>query len=441
MGGANANEPFGNFQLRNLPPWRRTAIAITNHWAFVGIVNAAILFAAAQLAWPYVQFPSAFMDKNIGSRFNAKLTINTASDGVVLFIFMFEAAFKIIAFGSGLDLKGCFRRKDTNDQEEASDNQDSESEVRSHMDKLRPEEDAAIRDIFDLFDVDHSGTMNQVELRLAMRGLGFDESSESLKRLFDEMDSDGNQEIDFEEFKEVMAAKIFSQRPPPGYFNLRWNRFDFCSLLISMAVFPIQFFLDDAKRVGDIARLIRLARLWAVLQARALRGLHDVVRVASLSLRTSIPIFALIASVLVLYAVMGVSLFSDGSYHGRCVTADDSKSLARWTTSFSHAAAVSAAPGGRPPPLGALQLPPQHCGDTACESPGFRCACFTDTDGSGTLSDGPAPAKAEGCRRIPVAPFGAVSGDRPVTDDYGFTGFDNVMQGFLTAYISMTQAR
>ena len=32
-----------------------------------------------------------------------------------------------------------------------------------------------IHEIFNLFDVDRSGSMNQVELRLAMRGLGFDE--------------------------------------------------------------------------------------------------------------------------------------------------------------------------------------------------------------------------------------------------------------------------
>jgi hypothetical protein len=307
------HEPFGKFQLRNLPPWRRKAIAFTHHWVFLIAVNFTIVFAAGQLAWPYVSYPNLALDRTIDSdRFDAKLTVNSVSDILVLVIFIAEATFKMVAFGTGLELKKAFRKKESNMEQDDTGDQDIETDSRSQIDKLRPEEEQAIHEIFNLFDVDRSGSMNQVELRLAMRGLGFDESSESLKRLFDEMDSDGNQEIDFEEFKEVMACKIFSQQPPPGYFALRWNQFDFAILTISLIVLPVQYSVPAAKRVGDIARLVRLTRLWVVLQSRALRGLHDVVRVLTLSFHTSLHILALIASVLFIYAVMGIFLFGDG---------------------------------------------------------------------------------------------------------------------------------
>jgi hypothetical protein len=143
------HEHFGKFQLRNLPPWRRKAIAFTYHWIFVYVVNFTIIFAAAQLAWPYVSYPNLSFDQTIDSeRFDARLTVNSVSDILVVVIFIIEAIFKMVAFGTGLELRKTFRKKETGTEQDETGDQDLETESRSQVDKLRPEEEQAIHEIF-----------------------------------------------------------------------------------------------------------------------------------------------------------------------------------------------------------------------------------------------------------------------------------------------------
>ncbi|WOK97676.1 caltractin [Canna indica] len=65
-----------------------------------------------------------------------------------------------------------------------------------------------IKEVFDLFDTDRSGTLDAKELTVAMRALGFEMSDEDISRLMIEIDKDQSGAIDFDEFLYMMTAKI-----------------------------------------------------------------------------------------------------------------------------------------------------------------------------------------------------------------------------------------
>ncbi|CAI9098588.1 OLC1v1035262C1 [Oldenlandia corymbosa var. corymbosa] len=65
-----------------------------------------------------------------------------------------------------------------------------------------------IKEAFDLFDTDRSGTIDAKELNVAMRALGFEATEEEIIRMIAEVDKNGSGAIDFEEFLHMMTAKI-----------------------------------------------------------------------------------------------------------------------------------------------------------------------------------------------------------------------------------------
>ncbi|XP_027078523.1 caltractin [Coffea arabica] len=65
-----------------------------------------------------------------------------------------------------------------------------------------------IREAFELFDTDNSGTIDAKELNVAMRALGFELTEEEINRMIAEVDKDGSGAIDFDEFVHMMTAKI-----------------------------------------------------------------------------------------------------------------------------------------------------------------------------------------------------------------------------------------
>ncbi|KAH0681205.1 hypothetical protein KY284_022290 [Solanum tuberosum] len=65
-----------------------------------------------------------------------------------------------------------------------------------------------IREAFELFDTDNSGTIDAKELNVAMRALGFEATEEEINRMIAEVDKDGSGAIDFDEFVHMMTAKI-----------------------------------------------------------------------------------------------------------------------------------------------------------------------------------------------------------------------------------------
>merc|ERR1712023_251331 len=74
--------------------------------------------------------------------------------------------------------------------------------------ELTEEQRQEIREAFDLFDTDGSGTIDAKELKVAMRALGFEPKKEEIKKMISDIDKDGSGTIDFNEFLEMMTAKM-----------------------------------------------------------------------------------------------------------------------------------------------------------------------------------------------------------------------------------------
>jgi hypothetical protein len=79
---------------------------------------------------------------------------------------------------------------------------------------LTEEQKQEIREAFDLFDTDGSGTIDAKELKVAMRALGFEPKKEEIKKMIADIDKDGSGTIDFNEFLEMMTAKMVCISPP-----------------------------------------------------------------------------------------------------------------------------------------------------------------------------------------------------------------------------------
>merc|ERR1711865_1009763 len=61
---------------------------------------------------------------------------------------------------------------------------------------------------FNLFDTDHSGSIDYRELKAAMRALGFEVKKEELRKMITDIDADGSGHIEFPEFLEMMTGKM-----------------------------------------------------------------------------------------------------------------------------------------------------------------------------------------------------------------------------------------
>ena len=59
-----------------------------------------------------------------------------------------------------------------------------------------------------------TGTIDAKELKVAMRALGFEPKKEEVKKMIADIDKDGNGTIDFQEFLEMMTAKMVSAPTP-----------------------------------------------------------------------------------------------------------------------------------------------------------------------------------------------------------------------------------
>lgn len=79
--------------------------------------------------------------------------------------------------------------------------------------ELSQEQRKEIKEAFDIFDTDGSGSIDAKELKVAMRSLGFDASKDEIKRMIADVDADGSGEIDFEEFLEMMTKKMLNRDP------------------------------------------------------------------------------------------------------------------------------------------------------------------------------------------------------------------------------------
>lgn len=73
---------------------------------------------------------------------------------------------------------------------------------------LTEDEVLEIKEAFDLFDTDKSGQIDTNELKKALQQLGIDAKNQTLQNMLADIDKNGNQEIDFDEFIDMMTAKM-----------------------------------------------------------------------------------------------------------------------------------------------------------------------------------------------------------------------------------------
>lgn len=74
--------------------------------------------------------------------------------------------------------------------------------------ELTEDQKQEVREAFDLFDAEGSGTIDVKELKVAMRALGFEPKKEELKRMVSEVDKEGTGRISFSDFLAVMTQKM-----------------------------------------------------------------------------------------------------------------------------------------------------------------------------------------------------------------------------------------
>jgi calmodulin len=69
------------------------------------------------------------------------------------------------------------------------------------------------KEVFSLFDKDGDGTISTTELGTVMRALGQNPTEQEIEQMIEEVDVDGNGEIDFDEFCNLMLKKMKESEP------------------------------------------------------------------------------------------------------------------------------------------------------------------------------------------------------------------------------------
>ena len=72
---------------------------------------------------------------------------------------------------------------------------------------LTGEQEQELREAFELFDTDGSGTISSKELKTAMRALGFNPSDVEVQKMTADIDPRGSGAISFDEFTELVGRK------------------------------------------------------------------------------------------------------------------------------------------------------------------------------------------------------------------------------------------
>merc|ERR1711937_843424 len=94
--------------------------------------------------------------------------------------------------------------------------------------ELTEEQKNEIKEAFDLFDTDGSGSIDSKELKVAMRALGFEPKKEEIAKMITDVDDDESGKISFKNLKRV--AKELGER---------------------MTDEELQEMIDEADRDGD----------------------------------------------------------------------------------------------------------------------------------------------------------------------------------------------
>ncbi|XP_039587093.1 caltractin-like isoform X1 [Passer montanus] len=74
--------------------------------------------------------------------------------------------------------------------------------------ELPEEQRREIREAFELFHTDGSGSIDVKELKVAMRALGFEPKKEEIKKIISDIDKEGTGKISFSDFLAVMSQRM-----------------------------------------------------------------------------------------------------------------------------------------------------------------------------------------------------------------------------------------
>lgn len=86
-----------------------------------------------------------------------------------------------------------------------------EKATKQKVTELTEDQKGEIKEAFDLFDTDGSGSIDSKELRVAMKALGFEPRKEELAKMIKDVDDDGSGSVEFPEFLEMMTHKILNR--------------------------------------------------------------------------------------------------------------------------------------------------------------------------------------------------------------------------------------
>ena len=131
--------------------------------------------------------------------------------------------------------------------------------------ELTEEQKQEIKEAFDLFDTDGSGTIDAKELKVAMRALGFEPKKEEIRKMIADADKNGSGVIDFPEFLDMMTVKMAERDPreemlkafrlfdddESGKISFKNLRRVAKELGENMTDEEIQEMIDEADRDGD----------------------------------------------------------------------------------------------------------------------------------------------------------------------------------------------
>ncbi|OHS94814.1 Caltractin [Tritrichomonas foetus] len=88
------------------------------------------------------------------------------------------------------------------------------AQPQSHaISELSEEQKQEIREAFDQFDTDGSGSIDAKELKVAMRALGFELTREEIREMIKKVAGGNVPAIDFNQFMEMMGEKILQRNP------------------------------------------------------------------------------------------------------------------------------------------------------------------------------------------------------------------------------------
>lgn len=91
--------------------------------------------------------------------------------------------------------------------------------------ELTEDQRLEIKEAFDIFDSDKSGSIDRHELRVAMRAMGFDVSKNEILEIMEAKDPDNTGSINFAAFQEVVGEKM-AQRDPLEEIRKAFALFD-----------------------------------------------------------------------------------------------------------------------------------------------------------------------------------------------------------------------